>query len=306
MDSSIVRNVRPRISRSRSPAGCPEDAQEPIRLHCQDAASDDSSEPESSCSNGKCGRTAPAPNWPEALFEKCRQQLNERGIFVTDELFGDGGETADRLRLRALDWYSSGLMQSGIIQRTVPEDGKSYVTGVGKLQHSASSGHYRGDYVRWLNLLDGDADETDCIAHEADTPVSAADRPLLMRLLMRVSRLVWRAVDRNLCPSLIMASVYPPGKQACFKQHVDSPSGEGRILTAILYTNKSWRKEDGALLLAQTAGKSSQNESVELLPQADRLVIFHSEHVMHEVTPNVHPSLELDGHRCAFTIWYHL
>merc|ERR1712187_26618 len=91
---------------------------------------------------------------------------------------------------------------------------------------------------------------------------------------------------------------------ACFKRHLDSPKGEGRLLTAIFYANTGWALEHGSTLRAWTAGSTSRDEILEVLPMADRLVVFLSEDVWHEVTPNVHESYKSVGYRCAFTVWF--
>merc|ERR1712046_413806 len=139
-----------------------------------------------------------------------------------------------------------------------------------------------GDSVRWLNLLD----DGDCAAEREEWPLLESERPLFVNLLLRISRLIWQSINSRLCPSLIMASVYPPSRGACFKRHLDSPKGEGRLLTAIFYANAGWALEHGSTLRAWTAGSTSRDEILEVLPMADRLVVFLSEDVWHEVTPN--------------------
>jgi SM-20-related protein len=87
-----------------------------------------------------------------------------------------------------------------------------------------------------------------------------------------------------------------PGDGAAYSRHRDAfptpPGGRpNRRVTAIYYVNPGWRPEDGgALRLHADAG------SVDVAPLLDRLLLFLSERVEHEVLPARAP-------RRAVTAW---
>eukprot|EP00927_Polykrikos_kofoidii_P036657 TRINITY_DN30943_c0_g1_i2.p1 TRINITY_DN30943_c0_g1~~TRINITY_DN30943_c0_g1_i2.p1 ORF type:complete len:209 (+),score=45.86 TRINITY_DN30943_c0_g1_i2:248-874(+) len=103
---------------------------------------------------------------------------------------------------------------------------------------------------------------------------------------------------------MMMLAVYPPGEGVGFREHLDNPKGDGRVVTAVYYLNPGWRAEDGGLLRAWTDGDTSAGEALEITPEADRLVLFRSERIRHEVTPNKKQGNCFDAHRCALTMWF--
>ncbi len=72
-----------------------------------------------------------------------------------------------------------------------------------------------------------------------------------------------------------------PGGGARYARHVDAlPGDRNRLFTAIVYLNPDWRPEHGGRLRAWVRG-----QPMEVDPLWDRLVIFRSEAVPHEVLP---------------------
>lgn len=94
----------------------------------------------------------------------------------------------------------------------------------------------------------------------------------------------------------VQASRYPGGGSA-YRRHRDAfpalPGGRpNRRVTAIYYANPAWRPEDGgALRLHLDAGP------IDVAPVLDRLLVFLSEQVEHEVLPTHLP-------RRAITAWF--
>lgn len=89
------------------------------------------------------------------------------------------------------------------------------------------------------------------------------------------------------------------GDGARYTRHRDAFSGPGqagpnRRLTAIWYANAEWRPEHGGLLRLYPEGE----EPVEIAPVIDRLVVFLSDRMDHEVLPAYAP-------RVALTAWYY-
>ena len=87
-----------------------------------------------------------------------------------------------------------------------------------------------------------------------------------------------------------------PGDGSGYQRHQDAHAdglGQPRRVTAIYYLNRDWQPTHGGLLrLHLPAG------AVDVAPLLDRLVVFLSERVEHEVLPVLAP-------RWAATAWYY-
>jgi SM-20-related protein len=85
-----------------------------------------------------------------------------------------------------------------------------------------------------------------------------------------------------------------PGAGEGYVRHVDSFAGPlaSRRMTAIVYLNAGWQHSDGGQLRLHLAGGP-----VDVEPLLDRLVVFLSDRVEHEVLPARAP-------RLAITAWY--
>ena len=86
-----------------------------------------------------------------------------------------------------------------------------------------------------------------------------------------------------------------PGDGEGYRRHRDAFTGGpgSRRLTAICYLNPHWRPEHGGML--RLHGPSG---ALDVEPWLDRLVVFRSEQVEHEVLPVLAP-------RYAATAWYY-
>lgn len=83
---------------------------------------------------------------------------------------------------------------------------------------------------------------------------------------------------------------YQPG--AKYVRHRDAfPGDDNRRVTAIVYLNPTWAEADGGKL------RLFVEPVVELEPRLDRLVVFRSELIEHEVLP-------AHAERWALTAWY--
>jgi SM-20-related protein len=88
-----------------------------------------------------------------------------------------------------------------------------------------------------------------------------------------------------------------PGGGAAYDRHRDAfmtpPGGRpNRRVTAIYYANPAWAPEDGGAIRLHGA-----DGPTDLAPILDRLLVFLSERVEHEVLPAQVP-------RCAVTAWF--
>lgn len=86
---------------------------------------------------------------------------------------------------------------------------------------------------------------------------------------------------------------YNQGSGGCFPLHYDNPGRPNkRKITCLVYLNPAWKEGDGGELeLVPFCGRK-----VVVPPLHDRVVLFHSDRVLHRVLPARVP-------RCCFTIW---
>lgn len=85
-----------------------------------------------------------------------------------------------------------------------------------------------------------------------------------------------------------------PGQGARYVRHRDAfPGQSNRRVTAIFYANPDWRSEHGGQLRLFL-----EEGTLEVAPTLDRLVVFLSERLEHEVLPAHAP-------RLALTAWYY-
>jgi SM-20-related protein len=82
---------------------------------------------------------------------------------------------------------------------------------------------------------------------------------------------------------------YPPG--SFYKRHLDQfKHDDHRKLSVICYLNNEWKVEHGGQLRM-----FMDNEPVDVLPEAGRLVCFRSDQIEHEVLPATRERLSLTG-----------
>eukprot|EP00920_Eleutheroschizon_duboscqi_P004767 GHVT01011014.1.p1 GENE.GHVT01011014.1~~GHVT01011014.1.p1 ORF type:complete len:180 (+),score=13.99 GHVT01011014.1:1434-1973(+) len=84
-----------------------------------------------------------------------------------------------------------------------------------------------------------------------------------------------------------------PANTSGYLRHLDADADCRRFVTAVLYLNPSWPKENGGQLEVVTDAGTLQ-----LLPEADKLIIFRSDYVEHQVCP------VLGANRYAVSVWF--
>jgi SM-20-related protein len=133
--------------------------------------------------------------------------------------------------------------------------------GVGRERQKAA----RGDRIAWVD----DAEST--ARFEA--------------LRVALNENAWLGLDRF----DLQIACYPAG--AAYERHRDAFRGSSeRRVTAIWYLNLDWRPEHGGILRLE--------RSIDVEPVLDRLIVFLSEKIEHEVLVSHAP-------RWALTAWYH-
>ncbi len=120
--------------------------------------------------------------------------------------------------------------------------------------------------------------------------------PAPLRALWEAFEGLREALNRDLWLGLrrfeLQLACYP-GDGARYAAHHDTFAGNpSRRVTAIVYLNPGWRPEHGGQLRAHTP-----RGAVDIDPLLDRLVLFLSDRVLHEVLPTHAP-------RMAATAWY--
>lgn len=85
-------------------------------------------------------------------------------------------------------------------------------------------------------------------------------------------------------------ALYPKG--TFYKKHYDQFNNrDNRLISVVLYLNKNWKKSDGGQLRIY----HNQNEFTDINPILNRLVLFRSDTVLHEVTVSNVKRLSLTG-----------
>jgi SM-20-related protein len=138
----------------------------------------------------------------------------------------------------------------------------------------------RGDEIGWLDEA-GAAAEPDVVP--------------LLRLLDDLASALREDARLALGRREVQVARYPGGG-ARYERHRDAfrdAVGPARRVTALLYLNPDWAPGHGGELRLHVPGGP-----VDVAPRLDRLVVFLSERVEHEVLPTRTP-------RLAVTAWYH-
>ncbi|HRG79799.1 MAG TPA: 2OG-Fe(II) oxygenase [Cyclobacteriaceae bacterium] len=144
--------------------------------------------------------------------------------------------------------------------------------GIGQKQEKQINEAIRGDYIEWIDRT--------------------AARPPLQAYLTKLNELI-SFVNQTLFLSLkdyeVHMTIYPAG--AYYKKHLDQfKKDDHRKLSVICYLNKNWKVEEGGQLRIYR-----QEESLDVLPVAGRLVCFRSDLLEHEVLPSTRNRLSLTG-----------
>lgn len=198
---------------------------------------------------------------------------------ASDELLGDGEITALGERgfvvRDGLLGAPTALAVHGEIE-TLVRDGRLRPAGVSRGAGYRIDGDTRGDAIAWL--APGEA-----------PPALASLCARFQALREALNRGAYLGLDR-----FEVQLAHYPGGGARYRRHRDAfPGRSNRRVTAIYYVNPGWRADDGGLLRLH-GGETL----VDIEPVLDRLVVFLSEGVEHEVLPALAP-------RLAVTAWYY-
>jgi SM-20-related protein len=197
-----------------------------------------------------------------ALTDAEIHALGERGWFLRDTVLGHREAMAVHDAVEALA-AGGGLRPAGVSR------GAAY-----RVDQAV-----RGDAIAWMDA--------------ENTPADLAPlRLTFLALRDALNRDAYLGLDR-----IEVQIARYPGGGAAYERHRDAfPASQhersNRRVTAIYYANPAWRPEDGGALRLHGA-----DGTLDLEPVLDRLLVFLSERIEHEVLPARVP-------RSAVTAWF--
>ena len=188
-------------------------------------------------------------------FDQIADGLADQGYAVVDN-FLTASEVGDIL---ASDEFTNGLAHFR-------------KAGIGKQQDLQINEAIRGDYIQWLDR-------------------STASAPMMV-YLNRLGELI-QFLNRSLYLSMkdyeVHLTIYPIG--TFYKRHLDQfKKDDHRKLSVICYLNREWETNHGGQLRMHLP-----LDSIDILPEAGRLVCFRSDQIEHEVLPATRERMSLTG-----------
>ena len=141
----------------------------------------------------------------------------------------------------------------------------------------------RGDRIAWLPEIFPAA------------PVGFDPNSMLLQAMHRFMAAINDHTDFHIKRVSTMLAMYP-GEGERYVKHLDNVADdpEGRIITICLYLNENYSKEHGGEIVLYD--RSGSNEALRVEPLFNRVVMFDSRKVPHEV-------LECRAQRWALTFW---
>jgi SM-20-related protein len=197
-----------------------------------------------------------------ALTDAEIHALHEPGWFLRDDVLGPSGSMGIHHAVEAL--AAAGRLRPAGLSR-----GAAYRV----------DGAVRGDAIAWIDPAEVPLEFTELLA-------------VFLTLRDSLNREAYLGLGRM----EVQAARYPGGG-AVYERHRDAfpapPGGRpNRRVTAIYYANPVWGPDDGGILRLHGG-----DGPVDVAPVLDRLLVFQSERVEHEVLPARMP-------RCAVTAWF--
>jgi SM-20-related protein len=211
---------------------------------------------------------------PFVLADAEVRALGAHGWFLRDDLLGRPVAMGVRDAIEAL-----------------AEAGRLRPAGLGREAARRLDEAVRSDVITWV------------------TPDDAPELGPLWNTFLALRDALNRDAYLGLYQMEAQAACYPAGA-AGYRRHRDAfaatPGARpNRRVTAIYYANPGWRPEDGGALRlyrergdgTDAAGRPTDAEPVDVAPLLDRLLVFLSERIEHEVLPTRAP-------RWAVTAWF--
>lgn len=224
-------------------------------------------------------RSLKGPWWkqPEAL-DLLAKQLDEVGFVIIDDFLPEN--MARAMKASNMKLYEESEMQEGATT------GGSERVGI----------PHRGDVLKWIGY-DGESEASRCVSafveHIEQSMLAIGDAASMVapEVARAVSSVKWR--------SETMLTCYPGKNRARYFRHTDNSSGNGRLLTALVYLNENWQQGDGGELRLFYPGEKNLKVRMEVEPLWNRLLLFWSD----DRSP--HEVLSTCKDRFAATVWFY-
>jgi len=219
------------------------------------------------------------PTYFEQRLPDALQALHHTGYAVLDGLLGP--THAELINKDVLEYHS--------------QHQQTY--SAGELDETKRSDtRFRDDHITWLDsglshLRSDNENFTNYINLAAGCQVLQSSIPMALKYMSNPPTLY----DEYDSVSNVMLSCYSPNSRG-FAQHTDnSGPTDSRRISLIYYTNPNWQTDwAGELIL-----KDKNNQTHELQPLQDRLIMFSSQTCLHEVKS----SAEHAPNRHALSFW---
>lgn len=189
------------------------------------------------------------------FFDQIVDQLAENGYAVIDH-FLNHEEVTDII---SLPYFQPG---SELFKKA----------GIGKNQNKQINEAIRGDYIFWL-----------------DAETAPASAKVYLTKLDALIHHINSTLFLSLKGAEVHLTIYPVG--TFYKRHLDQfKRDDHRKLSVICYLNDGWKEEEGGQLRIYL-----KDRSLDILPEAGRLVVFRSDLIEHEVLPATRKRKSITG-----------
>ena len=153
----------------------------------------------------------------------------------------------------------------------VEEENRLDKAGIGSSNQFKVVSEIRGDYIYWLD-------------RQRDEPLKP-----FFQLMDELTEKLKRYCFLSLAGSEFHLAKYPPN--SFYKRHLDQfKERSNRQITVLIYFNENWMPGDGGELKAY-----KKDRELLIEPVANRLVLFKSDTIEHEVLPTRVPRYSLTG-----------
>jgi len=219
----------------------------------------------------------PVPMGPSPKSVKARRVLERKNIYA--KLCDDLAQQ----RFAILDGFC-GKERALLMRKEVmalEAQGAFAKAKIGRGAQKKAMHEIRSDSICWLlpRALDDDFEKTPYIAQHFPRRLRTLKRCLSRRLFMSLSKIE------------CMATLYLPG--SFYRPHIDRFEGShARVVSFVYFLNPDWVEKDGGALRLNL-----EEKPLILEPHLDRLVLFESEGLEHEV-------LKTRVERRALTGWF--
>ena len=198
------------------------------------------------------------------LWQRCDASLlNSRGWVTVDDFMGEERVVAG--------------VQAEI--RQLLAEGRMKLAG---LTGGVTDEQVRSDHHMWINDVDV----------EQQPDVKSGVPPCVLSVLRRLDQMKQQVDHQFEARTQTQLTMYPGGTRG-YVRHLDASKGKSeRTLTFLYYANAGWQPGDGGELRVYQA----HGQHVDVEPRGDRLLVFQSRQLDHEVLP---PNKD----RFAITYW---